>query len=1093
MGIPLLANDNAIGLITLDSYQTARFTEQDAELGLVIANHATIAIENARLFNSERRRREQAEVMRKATEALTSSLDLEKLFEIIFDSLAELVPYDSSSIEIINQGLNEIVAGRNIARDLIGKKYTTNSKKWGGVEALHQPIIIADVQIDARFEKFSGSEYIHGWMGIPLFSQGRLIGFINFDSRQIDAFTQEHAAIAQTFANQAAIAIENARLFREENRRSQIIEALADIANEIATTREITPSLDKIAERSLALLNASTVAFYLLQEDGKTIKIVSAKGFYEAEMMSHTINIGKGITGNIIAEGKPEIVNDIAGDPRQITVPGTPEEDARVDTMMSAPLLLHGKSIGAINAWRLKSKGLFDKSELNFLVNIAHQASVSIEAVKLFQETTRRAQEATAIAEVGRDISATLQIDLVLERIATYAQNLLRGQSSAVYLSEPDQSLLRAIFTIGDDADQIRSDPLEVGVGILGNIARQKFGEIVNDTLGDPYGHLMGVPVLAKDQLTGLLVVWRSGLGEEFQQSELGFLTSLAQQAAVAIENARLFGLELYRRLEAETVMRATTAIANILDLPSLHSTILDWLYKLLPYDSASILEIDGNHLRITAAKGLPHPENALGLTFPSDNLLCKIIKETGAPLIIGDCQTDPRFEKWGGSDYVRGWMGVPLTVRGQVIGYITMDSRTPHAFSKNDGVTTQTFAHQAATSLENARLFEAEHKRRREAENLRIAATAITSSLDPHEVLETILVALRQVVPFDMGTIMLLEDEHVRIVAAQGFSNDRAMLNQTYPSSNALLIALKQSQRILILEDALNDKRYERWAGADLIRGWLGIPLVVHGEVIGFITLGSFKIAAFDQNAADLAQTFSLHAAAAIDNTQLFENLQKTNQELVQAYDTTLAGWAKALELRDKETHGHTNRVTELTVDLARFMGISKTDLVHLRRGVLLHDIGKMGVPNEILHKEGPLTDEEWIEMRRHPQYAFDLLYPITFLRPSLDIPYSHHEWWDGTGYPQNLKGEDIPLPARIFAVVDVWDALLSDRPYRKSWERDDVKNYLREQAGTHFDPKIVAVFLKMIDTKDLQEMQKTQPIKTIKPEDKNRVGNGD
>jgi HD-GYP domain-containing protein (c-di-GMP phosphodiesterase class II) len=241
-----------------------------------------------------------------------------------------------------------------------------------------------------------------------------------------------------------------------------------------------------------------------------------------------------------------------------------------------------------------------------------------------------------------------------------------------------------------------------------------------------------------------------------------------------------------------------------------------------------------------------------------------------------------------------------------------------------------------------------------------------------------------------------------------------------------------------------------------------------------------------FDQNDATLAQTFALHATAAIENTQLFENLQTSNQELSLAYDTTLAGWAKALELRDKETHGHTNRVTDLTMELARFIGLTKTDLIFLRRGVLLHDIGKMGVPDEILHKSGPLTDAEWVEMRKHPQYAFDLLYPILFLRPSIDIPYSHHEWWDGTGYPQKLKGEEIPLPARIFAIVDVWDALLSDRPYRKAWTKTKTAKYLREHAGSHFDPKLVEIFFIMmesqIEKKPIAYRQKGRPKKPTK-----------
>ncbi|MBI5352445.1 MAG: GAF domain-containing protein [Chloroflexi bacterium] len=1092
LGIPLVAKEVVIGMITLDSYQTNHFTEQDAELGLVIANHVSIAIENARLFDAEKRRRKQSEILRKATEALTSSIELKQLFEIIFDSLAELVHYDSTSIEMIIQGKFEIVAGRGIPEHLIGQKHIADFEKWGGFEKIREPVIIANAQSDPAFEKRAGTEYIRGWMSVPLFSRGKLTGFLNLDSRIPCFFTQDHALIAQTFANQAAVAIENARLFLEENRRSTIIEAIASLANEIAITREVLPALDKIAERALSLLHAGTVAFYLLQEDGETIKVVTVQGAYEKELKSRTIKIGEGITGNIIADGKPEIVDDMSKDTRRKTVPGTRKEDAELDTMMSAPLILHGKSIGAINAWRLKSNGLFDKSELNFLVSIAHQASISIESARLFQETTRRAQEATAIAEVGRDISSTLQLDLVLNRIARYAQELLKGETSAVYLSEGN--LLRAISAVGEDSEQVKNDPLEVGVGILGNIAFQKFGEIVNDTLGDPrgitikgtdddpFGHILGVPVLSKDQLTGLLVVWRTGPENEFRSSDLDFLSSLAQQAAVAIENARLFELEQRRRREAETVMRATTTLANLLDLPSLYNAILDWLYKITPYDSASILEIEGNQIRITAEKGLPFPENALNQIFPSDNVLCQTINQTGKPLIIEDCQNDPRFEKWGDSNYTRGWMGIPLIARGQVIGYINIDSRTPNAFGQNDAVAAQTFAHQAATAIENARLLEVERRRRREAENLRVAATAITSSLDPQEVLETILIALRQVVPFDIGTMMLLEDEFVRIVAAQGFNNDKALLNQIFPSDNKLLAIIKHTQRPLILDDARNDIRYEGWAGTDYVRGWLGIPLASHGEVIGFITLGCLEPGSFDQKAADLAQIFALHAAAAIDNTQLFENLQKSNLELIQAYDTTLAGWGKALELRDKETHGHTQRVTDLTLELARQMGLSKSELTHIRRGVLLHDIGKMGVPNEILHKQEALTEQDTIELRKHPQYAFDLLYPISFLRPALDIPYSHHEWWDGTGYPQGLKGEEIPLPARIFAVVDVWDALMSNRSYRQAWARPKVVNYIRDNAGIQFDPKVVEAFLNMMHIKSIQETRKTQPIKKRK-----------
>ena len=183
-----------------------------------------------------------------------------------------------------------------------------------------------------------------------------------------------------------------------------------------------------------------------------------------------------------------------------------------------------------------------------------------------------------------------------------------------------------------------------------------------------------------------------------------------------------------------------------------------------------------------------------------------------------------------------------------------------------------------------------------------------------------------------------------------------------------------------------------------------------------------------------EFLHTLGEQAIIAIDNAQLFENLQQSNQELSLAYDTTLEGWGKALELRDKETQGHTHRVTDLTLELARQMNIPEAELLQIRRGTLLHDIGKMGVSDNILHKDGPLTEDEQFEMRKHPQYAYDMLYPIAYLRPALDIAYCHHEWWDGSGYPRGLKGEEIPLSARIFAIIDVWDALSIGPPIPKS-----------------------------------------------------------
>jgi putative nucleotidyltransferase with HDIG domain len=240
-------------------------------------------------------------------------------------------------------------------------------------------------------------------------------------------------------------------------------------------------------------------------------------------------------------------------------------------------------------------------------------------------------------------------------------------------------------------------------------------------------------------------------------------------------------------------------------------------------------------------------------------------------------------------------------------------------------------------------------------------------------------------------------------------------------------------------------------------------VPLIAKGQVLGVLEL--FQRSQLEPDAEWLRFLEALAGAAAIavDNGQLFDSLQRSNTHLQLAYDATIEGWARALDLRDKETEGHSRRVTELSEQLAGSMGMSPEQLVHVRRGALLHDIGKMGVPDNILLKPGPLTDDEWVIMQRHPTFAYEMLEPIAYLHPALEIPHSHHEKWDGTGYPQGLRGEQIPLAARIFAVVDVWDALRSDRPYRPAWPAERVREYIRAQAGKHFDPAVVDALLKL------------------------------
>jgi response regulator RpfG family c-di-GMP phosphodiesterase len=299
----------------------------------------------------------------------------------------------------------------------------------------------------------------------------------------------------------------------------------------------------------------------------------------------------------------------------------------------------------------------------------------------------------------------------------------------------------------------------------------------------------------------------------------------------------------------------------------------------------------------------------------------------------------------------------------------------------------------------------------------------------------------------------------------AYGFRN-RAFENfHLKPGKGFAGQAFSLGKRLLVTnlrETNLDDERL-RWMLTEGYASYVAVPLFSKDRTTGVLELFSTTPLNPTNEWLEFLDTLAQQAAIAVENVSLISQLSSYNLEILQSYNSTIFSLSAALEMRDNDTQGHSQRVTEMTLRVAREMGFPPDQVDHIRRGALLHDIGKVGIPDAILLKPGPLTDEEWAVMRRHPQLAHDILSRVPFLRPALEIPLYHHERWDGSGYPFGLKGEKIPLAARIFAVVDVWDALLSDRPYRAAWTPSQTREYLRAQAGVLFDPKIVDAFLKV------------------------------
>ncbi len=1024
---------------------------------------------------------------------------------------------------------------------------------------------------------------------------------------------------------------------------------LHQVALAESTARDSDQLIQQITDIIKDALYLDNCGVFLFNEaQGSLIPHFSYQGA-DTEKMPVRIPINIGIGGKVATSKRSILVADVLREPEYFEI------SSRTRSELCAPIMSGSTLFGVLNVESQKPDTFTERDE-RLLNTIAGGLANALERIKLFELEQRRRSEAENLQLATASLTNTLDMGNLLESILDWLKVLAPYDSASIMIKKgdklylagkrdlPDEYKIGNIFSITEKWNNvalIRKPLVVYDVQLDDRFEKWKNTEYIRGW--------MSVAMFTQDELIGFINLDSRTPGA-YNEENASLIQTFANQAATAIEKAKLFDREKKRRQSVEALMNAATELNNLLDLPSLQNAILEWLQKIAPYDSASILEIEGNQIRITATKNLPNPEKILNQTFPADNILCKTINETGQALIIEDCQQDTRFEKWGDTNHIRGWMGVPLISRGQVIGYLTVDSSSAGAFSQDDAITAQTFAHQAATALENTRLYSETRKRLEELEMVNRVSFTLRTAKDAKEMLPILLGEIKTSVDTDTAAIWLYDSETKELIpqAISGwlinlpkpkFKTNEGIIGRVFTNGlphlsnkmaddplsstenkhffqtnwstlavpirtsldtiGVIMIARKHPQKIEshhirllttladiagnaiyrsnlfqqsegqirrlttlreidtaitssldlnitlnILTEHLTTKmgvsaarvliynpnsqmldssttagfydlslsKQSIGIGNDLasqtllsrkellienieeengillpeyfihegFKSYVAIPLFSKGSTKGVLETFFRSLFTPTTDWKDFLKTLAGQATIAIDNAQLFQNLQQSNQELSLAYDTTLEGWGKALELRDKETKGHTNRVANLTLELARQMGIPESEITHIRRGTLLHDIGKMGVPDNILRKPGPLTKEEMNEMRKHPQYAYDLLSPIAYLRPTLDIAYCHHEWWDGSGYPRNLKGEEIPLPARIFAIVDVWDALLSDRPYRKSWEEADVIKYITDLSGKQFDPHVVTEFLKLVGAKPPPVVQTTHPKKT-------------
>ncbi|MBN2045257.1 MAG: GAF domain-containing protein [Anaerolineales bacterium] len=928
-------------------------------------------------------------------------------------------------------------------------------------------ILLPDVSREEAY--ISAGQAMGSELCVPIKAGDRVIGVLNAERKEINSFGVEDQMLLQTIADQIATALDKVTFFDAvENQALQL--ALLNEAV-LTTSRILDPNelIHLIATQIREMLEPDffTVTLYDSDHQQLEIAITVSNGVIDHSYSNFILPLEKGgLTSLVIETGQVLHVDDLQSSP---LIVGIEQFQTRMEGSWVGVPLISGKNvIGALTV-QYYDKKVVSEDQTQFLVSLASHAAIAITNGRLFDDVSQRFKLSNLLAGISESLNRALSMSEVVEAIGEGTCELMSNNGGMILLSDENQEL-----------SCIWQKNISDGfVALLGNtiagdqILRPKpwicpdCSKLLADhplrqaALENDIGAVSLWPLVYEDQTIAVIgcvkpepYTW----GDIEQQAMMTF----TRQAAVSIQNARLLESERNRRMEAEALFKTTTALTSNLDLGRVLNNILVELYRVVDYASAGIHLLELNKLRTVAVQGLMiDPTEIIGRELPTSASIVEQLESTHEPIVIQDIHLHESFELFDQINYVRAWIGVPLIVGERMIGALTIESDQVGGLDQGDAQKAIAFANQAAIAIETARLFGQTQRRFKVLQAIHTIDQAISRSLDLSLTFDVLLEQAMSLLNVDLIRIFSFDTE-ARIFELEA--------EKTYLSANPvrrsglfnpeIVWGAVNSREIVYAELKSTVGEF----ASPLLRGYSVAPLITRGAIRGVIEIFSENVFSPNEEWTDLLNTLSTQAAIAIENDNLFSSLKRSNEELVSAYDRTLEGWAYALELRDRETIGHSRRVTELTMRLARRLGLSGADLANIRRGTLLHDIGKMGLPDSVLLKKGPLTKDEEKQMQKHPELAFQMLSPIPYLKPALEIPYYHHEKWDGSGYPHGLAGEEIPLAARIFAVVDVWDAVVFDRPYREAWTKQDAYEYIREQAGKHFDPKIVEVFLDII-----------------------------
>ncbi|MBI5348033.1 MAG: GAF domain-containing protein [Chloroflexi bacterium] len=1016
------------------------------------------------------------------TNDIANEQDLYALLTIIVERATRLLNATGGGLYLYEAAQQEVVCF--IAQRVsvpVGARLKLGEGMAGKVAQTRQAMIVDNYQTwEGRSPKYDGVP-IKAVLEVPMIYRGELIGVLvveeSGDLKR--AFSEDDSHLLSLFATQAASAVRHARLLDETKRRADEFSVLYETTRDLTGEQDLRTLLTIVVERAMTLLNATRGGLYLY--DVSTQELIATIEQNTGMGIGARLKLGEGLAGKVAQTRQAMFVDNYqTWEGRSPQYEGLP-----IGAVVQSPMIYGGELIGVLTVEEDgDSARLYSEEDARLLSLFAAQAASAVRHARLLDETKRRADEFSALLETTRDISAQQEnLSGLLRSIVDRAVDLLRAYSGMLYLYDPATHDLELTMERNSLADVgLR---LKLGEGLAGRVAQKREPLIVDNYQtwegrarqinGLPIAAVMGVPLLYGGELIGALVIAERGddVKRKFTEDDSRLLSLFAAHVSGALRNAHSLN-EMRRRVdELTTISQVSSALRYALTPAEIMPVVLDQIVELMKVDGAFFALRDPNNGDSTipfgrgkaatpfVGKRLKAGEGVVGDVITSKN-----------PYISNDAHNDSLFFYGALLGETNAFACVPLIAQSETIGALWI-GRVAQIGDEDLRVLTS-IADSAAGALHRAKLREQMEQQLRRLETLHSVEVTINSTFDLRLTLNLVLEHVAAQLGVEAADVLLFNvtTQALNYFTGRGF---HAPMAQGTPIKMGAGFAAKAAMSRTLI--AINDLKAAHKTGLDNeprnfnaegFVAYYGVPLLAKGELKGVLEV--FHRAPLSPDAAwlDFLEAISTQATVAIDNIQLFDNLQRGNANLNLSFEETLESWARLSDRRTSKDENCTRRATELTVQLGGALGLKEADLSKLRHGALLHDVGSLLISDTILLKAGALNAEEQAIIRQHPEHSRHILSTIRQLQPALDIPLYHHERWDGSGYPLGLKSEQIPLAARIFAVVDVWMALRSPRPYRAAWADSQAREYLRTMAGIQFDPKVVETFLMLIAAMD-------------------------